>query len=318
MALYVLAADLGGTNLRMAVVASDGQILHRERCPTPRNGDAGSIVSAIVELVNRCRQAVGPETFIAGLAAPLIMNLSVGKVGISPNLPMLDGFPLQREVEQAIGVTTILENDATAAAIGESWLGASRGVQNSICVTLGTGVGGGLILNGTPYRGSDGTAGEIGHMVVEPEGHSCGCGSRGCLEQYASATAIVRMANELALGGESVLSGQTDFSASQVYDAAIGGDTVAINVYKIMGYYLGMALSSLVNVLDPDVIVLAGGLAGGWDAFIHSTREQIEKRAFRVPADRVKLVRAELGDDAGLLGVARVAFSSIVQGQLGV
>ena len=318
MPLYVLAADLGGTNLRMAVVARDGQILHRERCPTPRDGDAELIVSAIVDLVNRCKQAVGPEMFIAGIAAPLIMNLSVGKVGTSPNLPMLDGFPLQSEVERAIGVTTILENDATAAAIGESWLGASKGVQNSICVTLGTGVGGGLILNCDPYRGADGTAGEIGHMVVEPKGHPCGCGSWGCLEQYASATAVVRMTKELALGGESILSGQTNFSALEVYDAAINGDAVAINVYKRMGYYLGTALSSLVNVLNPDVIVLAGGLAAGWDAFIPATREQIENRAFRVPADRVKLVRAELGDDAGLLGVAKVAFSSIVQGQQGV
>jgi glucokinase len=276
------------------------------------------IVSAIAELVNRCKEAVGPETFIAGVAAPLIMNQSVGKVGVSPNLPMLDGFPLQSEVERAIGVTTILENDATAAAIGESWLGASKGVQNSICLTLGTGVGGGLIFDGNPYRGTDGTAGEIGHMIVEPDGHPCGCGSWGCLEQYASATAVVRMTQETAPSAKSVFSGQTNFSALEVYDAAVNGDAVAISVYKRMGYYLGMALSSLVNVLNPDVIVLAGGLAAGWDAFIPATREQIEKRAFRVPADRVKLVRAELGDDAGLLGVTKVAFSSILQGQQGV
>jgi glucokinase len=318
MSLYVLAADLGGTNLRMAVVKPDGRILHRERCPTPRDGDAGVIVSAIVELVDRCKRAAGPETFIAGLAAPLIMNLSVGKVGISPNLSMLDGFPLQSEVEKAIGVTTILENDATAAAIGESWLGASRGAQNSICITLGTGVGGGLILNGGPYRGADGTAGEIGHMVVEPEGHSCGCGSRGCLEQYASATAVVRMTKEMAADMDSIFSGAASFTAEEVYAASTNGDPVAINVYRRMGYYLGIALTGLVNVLDPDVIVLAGGLAAGWDAFAPAAGEQIEKRAFRVPADRVKLVRAELGDDAGLLGVAKVAFSSIVQGQLGV
>lgn len=318
MPAYVLAADLGGTNLRMAVVTRDGQILHRERCLTPRNHEADAIVSAIVGLVDRCREFAGNDGFVVSVAAPIIMNLSEGKIGVSPNLPMLNGFPLQSEVEKAVGVTTILENDATAAAIGESWLGGSKNVQNSICLTLGTGVGGGLIINGQPVRGPDGTAGEIGHINVEPEGYPCGCGSRGCLEQYSSATAVVRMAKEAAAESNSPLSGLNEFSAGQVYEAAINGDVVAINAFKRMGYYLGLVLAGLINVLNPEVIVLAGGLAAGWDAFIPETREQIEKRAFRVPADRVKLVRAELGDDAGILGVAKVAFSSFLQGQKGV
>jgi len=314
---YVLAADLGGTNLRMAVVARDGHIVHRERCSTPRSGDASLIVSTIANLVERCKQYIGSERFIVGIAAPIIMDLAAGRIGTSPNLPMLDGFPLRSEVEKMVGVTTILENDATAAAIGEHWLGASRKIDNSICLTLGTGVGGGLILNGQPHRGPDGTAGEIGHISVEPEGHPCGCGSQGCLEQYSSATAVVRMTRELAINMQSDLAETDDLSAEVIYNAAMNGDKVAILAYGKMGYYLGIALADLINILNPEVIILAGGLAAGWDAFVGETREQVEKRAFRVPATRVKLVRAELGDDAGMLGVASVAFSSIVQGQKG-
>jgi glucokinase len=217
-------------------------------------------------------------------------------------------------LEKALGIEVIVENDATAAAIGEHWLGASRGFENSICLTLGTGVGGGIILNTQPLRGPDGTAGEIGHICVDPNGHQCGCGSWGCVEQYASATAVVRIAKELSAGSGSTLDTSELVTAKDVYLAAKDGDKVAIETFQQMGQHLGLALAGLINALNPEAIVFAGGMSAAWDMFIDSTRDQIMKRAFREPALRVKLVRAELGDDAGIVGVASLALARVKQG----
>lgn len=307
----VLAVDLGGTNLRMAVVDRDGHIEHRERCSTPQVNDPDAIVSAIAGLAELCQKAIGSKSPIGilGAAVPAILNLREGKIDIAPNLPMLDGVAFEPKLKNKLGMDVILENDATAAAIGEHWLGASSGFENSICVTLGTGVGGGIIINGQPLRGPDGTAGEIGHICVEPNGHPCGCGSWGCVEQYSSATAVVRIAGELAATYGSSIDMSRPFTAKDVYLAAKQGDRTAVETFKKMGSYLGLALAGLVNALNPEVIVFAGGMSAAWDVFIEETRAQIKKRAFREPALRVKLVRAELGDDAGILGAASLALT---------
>lgn len=317
MGEIVLAADLGGTNLRMAAVDRNGSIVYRTRCSTPHENGQGAIVDAIADLARECLSKVtesGSVTSI-GVAVPAVMDIPKGIVHRAPNLPALDGLHLSDEIKKNIGLAVVLENDATSAAIGEHWLGASRNIDNSICVTLGTGVGGGVILNGAPLRGPDGTGGELGHICVEPDGHPCGCGSWGCVEQYSSATAVVRIAKELAadLPGADIGKNPT---AEELYDAAVKGNEVAVEAFRRMGYYLGIALAGLVNVLNPEVIVLAGGLSAAWDVFIEHTRDQIARRAFREPAGRVKLVRAELGDDAGILGVASLAFSKAEKGIL--
>jgi glucokinase len=226
---------------------------------------------------------------------------------------MLDGVFFQHDLHEALGIDVILENDATAAAIGEHWLGASREYENSICVTLGTGVGGGILFNGQALRGPDGTAGEIGHICVEPSGHPCGCGSWGCLEQYASATAVVRMAGEIADEG-STLDTSKPFTAKDVFETAKSGDKACVETFRSMGRHLGLALAGLINALNPEAIVFAGGMSAAWDMFIEETRGQIMKRAFREPGLRAKLVRAELGDDAGILGVASLALAKADQG----
>ncbi|HMS08846.1 MAG TPA: ROK family protein, partial [Pyrinomonadaceae bacterium] len=182
---------------------------------------------------------------------------------------------------------------------------------SSICVTLGTGVGGGIIIDGKPLRGIDGTAGEIGHICVEPFGHPCGCGSVGCLEQYSSATAVVRMARELLSEfPDSIVASGDDVSSLDIYNAAISGDPMANEVFCRFGFYLGVALGGLINVLNPEVIVIGGGASESWDVFIEPLNGEIRKRAFKRPADRVTIVKAKLGDDAGILGVAKLAFSS--------
>jgi glucokinase len=306
---FVLAGDLGGTNLRIAAVDKSGRLLFRVEADTPRYTDESKIVETAVLLANQCRERLGSEPPAFGFAIPAIMKSDEERIFSSPNLPELGGTALTRSLEDKLGIDVILENDATAAAIGEYWLGASREYGSSICVTLGTGVGGGIIIDGKPLRGSDGTAGEIGHICVEPLGPPCGCGSNGCLEQFSSASAIVRMANELkSKFPDSKLAGTDDFDALNVFQLGIAGDRLCIEVFRRAGVYLGIALAGLINVLNPEAIVIGGGAAEGWDLFIDATRDEIRKRAFREPAERARIVRASLGSDAGIVGAAYLAF----------
>lgn len=308
----VLATDLGGTNLRLAAISGSGEILHRTKHETPKSERADEIVGAIIEAAEECRQAVAEmgEITALGLAVPATINTRQGVIMKAPNLPALDGFRLSAALGDELNLPVILENDANAAALGENWLGASNGFENSICVTLGTGVGGGIVLGGNILRGIDGTAGEIGHICVEPAGAPCGCGSRGCVEQYSSATAIARLTLELESNyPKSELQNKARVTALDVYLAGKNGDELALEVFRQVGFYLGIALADLVNVLNPEVIVIGGGAAAGWDLFIHHVQTQIRGRAFREPAERAKLVRAELGDDAGILGAAKLALA---------
>jgi len=305
-----IAADLGGTNLRMAAIDEGGAILFRTRRETPRVSRPEEIVQAIVESAVECRSNCPDYTVRAiSMAVPGTVSVERGVITKAPNLPALDGFRIVAALESELGIKSILENDANAAALGESWLGASKGVQNSICVTLGTGVGGGVIIGGVILRGMDGTAGEIGHICVEPFGVSCGCGSRGCLEQYSSATAIVRLAKELkAQYPKSNLQAHSQLTAHDVYRAGLEADELALEVFRRMGFYLGIALAGLINVLNPETIVIGGGASAGRDLFLPHLQNTINERAYREPAERAQISFAELGDDAGIVGAARLAF----------
>lgn len=293
----VLAVDLGGTNIRMAAVVPDGSIVRRAKRPTPDGLTPAGLLALTRELAAECADAIDAIAF-----APPANVGADGVIRNLPNLPFLDGFALRSALQSEFGVPAFVENDATAAAIGEHWLGASKGVTTSIMVTLGTGVGGGLIIDGKPLRGPDGGAGKLGHIAVEPDGHPCGCGSRGCVEQYASATAIERMASEAGMDVE---------TSREVYDAYVNGDDRAREVFQRMGRYLGIMLGGLVNALNPEIIVIGGGASAAWEAFHEYVRAEIDYRAFPEPANRARLVRSELGDDAGLLGAARTAFLEI-------
>ncbi len=307
---YVLAGDLGGTNLRIAALDRNGRLLYRVEADTPRASDERSIVDVAVGLANRCRQEMGAEPVAFGFAIPAIMAADEGLIFSSPNLPELVGRPLGQALGERLGVDVILENDANAAAIGEHWRGSSSEFATSIFLTLGTGVGGGIILDGKPLRGPDGTAGEIGHSCVEPDGPPCACGSNGCLEQFSSATAIVRMANELKADyPDSKVIGLTRFTAKDVFDLGIAGDRLSVEVFRRVGMYLGIAVGGLINVLNPEAIVIGGGAAAGWDLFIGAMRAEIRKRAFREPAERARILRASLGSDAGIIGAAFLAFA---------
>lgn len=310
----VLACDLGGTNLRMAAVDRDGNVLARSRRSTPKACPADGILDDIAAAGEECRSGAGADVELVAVAAavPATVNFERGVMLKAPNVPCLDGFAMKDALADLFGVQAVLENDANAAAVGESWLGASKGFASSIMVTLGTGVGGGIIINGAVLRGIDGTAGEIGHICVEPEGAQCGCGSIGCVEQYASATGIIRMTGELKSGfPDSTIAALDEATSFEVYEAGVAGDPLALEVFRQMGRYLGIALADLANILNPESIVIGGGASGAWDLFIPHVNAEIKMRAFEEPAARALISKAKLGDDAGILGAAKIAFDRI-------
>jgi glucokinase len=313
----ICAVDLGGTNLRAANIDRDGRIYERVKTATPETDKAEDIVSAIVSAVRECETAaLNRRAQIQGVSVvvPGSVLVGTGVVVNAPNIPSLPGFRLAAALSEALDRPVLLENDANAAALGEMWQGAARNCKTIICLTLGTGVGGAIILDGKLWRGVDGTAGEIGHTSVEPFGGvKCKCGNVGCLEVYASATAIVRMTREgLTQHPSSSLNSisAAELTSERIASAAIERDPLALDVFRRAGAYLGVAMANAINIFNPEMIVIGGGVAAAWDLFAQPAREEVSRRAFPVPAGRCQIVRGECGDDAGLLGAAWLAFES--------
>jgi glucokinase len=314
----VCAVDLGGTNLRAANIDSTGRIHERVKFPTPDSDKAEDIVDAIAAAVARCEAGganLGARIEAVSVVVPGSVQAETRAIVNAPNVPAIVDFRLAEALETKLQRTVLIENDANAAALGEMWQGAARGCRTIVCLTLGTGVGSGIVLDGNLWRGADGTAGEIGHTSVHPFGHvRCKCGNIGCLEVYASATAIVRMTREaLSNHPASQLNSVTagDLTALQVADAAARGDELAVEIFRRMGTYLGIAAANIVNTLNPEMIVIGGGVSAAFDLFAQTAREEMARRAFPVPAARCRIVKAECGDDAGLLGAAWLALARV-------
>ena len=308
----ICAVDLGGTHLRTATVDQSGDVHSRIKQTTPAADFAGQIIEAIVSAATQCREeasATGHSVKALSIVVPGTVNAEAGRAIKVPNVPCLDGFDVVEALACALHLPVILENDANAAALGELWRGAARGRRTIVCLTLGTGVGGGIILDGKLWRGANGYAGEIGHTCVEPRGMKCACGSRGCLEAYASATAVVRMANEAKPRyPASDLANETELSSEKIYRAGSQGDELAVEVFRQMGFYLGVAVANVINIFDPEMIVIGGGVANAWNLFEPHMMHEVSQRRFS-PGVAARIVRAECGDDAGLLGAAYLWFS---------
>jgi glucokinase len=246
-----------------------------------------------------------------GAGAPGPLDPATGVVFEPPNLEGWRDVPLAALLAEAIGIPAFIENDANAAAVGEAWVGAGAGVSDLIYITVSTGIGGGLIFGGELYHGTSGTAGEIGHMTIEPDGPTCTCGRRGHLEILASGTAIGRMATEAVVAGRpSTLSAlpRGEITAAAVAEAAAAGDVLAIEVYARAGGYIGVAAASLVNVLNPQMIVFGGGVSKAGELLLAPVRQAVRERAFERPAEAVRIVPVALGDDVGVVGVAAVVY----------
>jgi glucokinase len=308
----VIGVDLGGTNLRTALLRIDGDIFNRRKEATNASDGWKKVVARLVDNITKQREIAaqrGLHVSAVGVGAPGVIRMDTGVVVKSPNFPDWNNLPLRDELEKALHLPVVIENDANAAALGEQWRGAGRGINSMILLTLGTGVGGGVVLDNKIWQGADGMAGEVGHMTLIPDGRQCGCGNTGCLEMYASARGIVQSYREAS--GKLEAPQSSEITSAQIYQDARNGEHVARQVMKDMGSMLGIGIANLINIFNPNMIVIGGGVKDAWDLFIGSTHEEIMKRAFQVPAERTEIVPSLLGDDAGMIGAAAGALQKI-------
>ncbi|OHB25073.1 MAG: hypothetical protein A2X84_09905 [Desulfuromonadaceae bacterium GWC2_58_13] len=307
-----IGVDLGGTNCRAALVTSAGQTGEVLKISTRMDHGYQALLEKLTGLCGQLRAEVrtrGLRVASVGLGAPGIINQD-GLVLVSPNLPELNGHALATDLGNLLDLPTVVVNDANAICWGEALFGAGRCFSSFLTVTLGTGVGGGLVLNRGIWTGADGAAGEIGHLTVVPQGRPCGCGNRGCLEQYASATGIVLGVRErLAAGQKGLLANlpADELTSRKVAEAARRGDSLALAVFEEAGRALGQALAGVANLLNLEGVVVTGGASESFDLILPSIKEEIRQRAFEVPGQRLRIVRGELGDNAGILGAARMS-----------
>src|SRR5262245_17240409 len=334
MSTFAIGVDLGGTSLRIAAVDSAGKLLEKVTTGTKVALGRDYVISEMCEAILATARKfahVGQLDGI-GIGVPGIIDLETGMLRESPNLPGWDDYPVREEIERRLKTQVVLENDANAAAFGEKWRGAAQTVDSMCMLTLGTGVGGGVVLDGKIWHGMKGMAGELGHINVELEGPPCGCGSRGCLEQLASATAVKRMAVEAVATGKApdlarAMKEDPEFSAKVVYQMAVQGDLPAQQIFIRVGRALGVVLADLVNVFNVPMYVIGGGVASAWEAFAPTMMEELERRSFvyratapkpNQPSQAKKTVvtRALLGSDAGLYGAARLPMVASIAAEL--
>lgn len=305
-----LGIDIGGTQLRAALVAEDGTVLTRDRRPTPAD-DPGSLVPTLVELIGAIWEGCGEHEPVGiGIAGLVTAD---GTVRYGPNIGIRD-LPLARILGEALDAEVLVANDASVAALGEQRAGAGVDRGDLVLVTLGTGVGGGVVIAGRLLTGATGFAGELGHVIVDEGGRPCPCGNRGCVEAYASGSAIGALARDRLVDPTTVtrLRDLDHVAGPDVTSAAHEGDTVAIEVLEEAGRWLGVALASLVNVLDPELILLGGGAAAAAAPWMLeparvAMAERLVGSAFR---DAPPVALAVLGDDAGVVGAGLLALET--------
>lgn len=305
---YCFGVDLGGTTVKIGLFQTDGRIVDKWEIPTRVENKGEAILPDIAEALKKKMEEKGLENSQVsgvgiGIPAP------VDEEGIVQNTANLGwGYKeVKREMEALTGMNVAAGNDANVAALGEMWLGAGMGQKNMIMVTLGTGVGGGIIVNGQALAGAHGAGGEIGHICVNPkETERCGCGKKGCLEQYASATGITRLAKKRLAADDknSALRGK-EVNAKEVFDALKAGDEVAEEIVEEFGTYLGHAMANLAVVADPSVIVIGGGVSKAGEILLGYIEKYFKEKAFFANKD-IKFVLAKLGNDAGICGAARL------------
>ena len=324
---YIVGVDLGGTNIVAGAMTADGS-RHLAMRSIPTNsavGDEG-VAERIVGLVEAVildtmeQNDSSRRDFIGiGVGAPGPLDREKGIVLVAPNLGWRD-FPLRQRIQERLHLPTTLDNDANCATFGEWWQGAARGGRNVVGLTIGTGIGGGLILNGALYHGSSDMAGEIGHTTIDLNGRHCKCGNYGCLEAYASGPAIATRAREVLVReeGESVIPAMVhgrfeEITAQTVYDAAKAGDSVANEIVRDTARYLGAGVANLLNIFNPDTVVIAGGVTAAGDALFVPLRAEVRRRAFGPAVRAVKIVPGTLPGSAGVVG----AVASFKQQYLG-
>lgn len=303
---YAIGVDLGGTNLRVALVSEDGEIIRKIKKPSSEQ--ILDVLAESIHEIGHARAISGIGLGVAGL-----IDRKNKRVFVSPNVRAIEGFDIAGELNKRFGVPVVIENDANAAALGERIAGAGRDFENFVLLTLGTGVGGGIIYQGRVLE----VPAELGHMSINPEAEKCPCGNTGCLENYASARAMTAKAvSMLEKGAESLLKecckgSFYKLTPEDIYGAALDGDNLAREVLRDAGRYLGVGLANIINVLGPEAIILAGGLTGAWNIYVQEAVKEASRRAFKDLFDSVKIIPSSLEDNAGIIGAACLVFSSL-------
>ena len=306
--MYCFGVDIGGTTVKMGVFSEEGTLLDKWEIPTRRENGGKAILPDVAQaILDKMKEKTIAKEQVLGVGvtvpAPVVGN---GIVKQTTNLGW--GYTeVDRELGELTGLRIQAANDANAAALGEMWKGGGEGYNNLVMVTLGTGVGGGVILNGQIHTGTNGGGGEIGHITANrEETECCGCGKKGCLEQYASATGIARLAKKkLAINTKKTVLNTEDISAKSVFDAVKCGDEVAIEIAEEFGSYLGYALADLGAILDPEIFVIGGGVSKAGDILFTYIQKYYDERTFFTCKD-VKFALAKLGNDAGIYGAAKM------------
>jgi glucokinase len=311
--LPVLAVDLGGTKIIIAIMSHQGEIIARQSYNTLADEGPQAVMnrifSSIEEVLSQNNLSLSQLSAIS-IAAAGIIDIKNGVITEAPNLSGWHDIPLKSIVEEKFKLTTFLINDADAAALGEHRFGAGKGLSNLILLTLGTGVGGGIIINSGLYLGSSGSAAEIGHMIIDVNGPKCQCGNNGCLEAFVSGSAIAAEAkSRISQGGKSSLIEMAEgkienITAEKVYLAAGEGDSLASEVISRAAYYLGIGVVNLVNILNPEMVIIGGSVASMGDILLEPVRQVVKEKAFPLLSQAVKIVPARLGNDAGIFGAA--------------
>ena len=311
----IIGVDLGGTNTVVGAMTYDGSepfAVHSIATRAELGADAvvARIANLIEQVISETSAATGRTRadFIGvGIGSPGPLDRRRGVVIFTPNLGWRD-FPLRDRIQDAVQLPATLDNDANCATLGEWWLGAAKGAQNVIGFTLGTGIGGGIILEGRLYHGSSDVAGELGHTTIDTNGRRCSCGNYGCLEAYASGPAIAERAREALAGGEpSILpamvgSDLSRLTAATVYEAAHQGDELATEVVRDTARFLGAGIANMLNIFNPEIVVLAGGVTQAGDALFEPLRAEVRRRAFKPAVDACRIVPGSLNGKAGVIG----------------
>ena len=312
---YYIGVDLGGTNLRAAIADTEtGQIFHQRKCPTLAAEGQEAVIQRIVQLVKELTQASGlPVCDIkgVGIGVPGTPDIDTGVIQFLPNLPgKWLNVPLQAIIEEQVQLPVALINDVRAITLGEWTFGAGRGAQTMVCLAIGTGIGGGVVVNGQFHLGLGGTAGEFGHQVVEVDGLPCGCGGKGCLELYASGPAIAAMGVKEVMHGHTTRIGElvnhdlNRIDVEIIVQAAKEGDQIAMQILQRAGMYLGIAVGNILGVISPQRVIFGGGVSHAGDLLLKPIVQTVNERVHVIPVDKVEFVLAELGINGGLIGAA--------------
>jgi glucokinase len=311
---WIVGVDLGGTTTKLAFISTYGEIVHKWEIPTDKSDGGKNITTNIAKSIDRkLEELEQPKSKLIGIGmgAPGPVNLESGIIYEAVNLGWENEYPLQDLLEAETSLPAVIDNDANCAALGEMWKGAGNGAKDLVCVTLGTGVGGGVIANGDIVHGISGAAGEIGHLTTKPVGGApCNCGKTGCLETIASATGIVRIAKEKLAEKENTgelakrYAQNGTITAKDVFDCARNHDSLANEIIDEVAYHLGLALANVANTLNPEKIVLGGGVSKAGEALLKPVNDYFKKFAFPRVAVSTEILLATLGNDAGVIGAA--------------